>query len=73
MTTLLSTSIALLAGLLMTRIFKKLKLPAVTAYLIAGVLIGASSPEQIKDNVGMLTNTEFDEETLNKIDQIVFG
>jgi len=40
MTTLLSTSIALLAGLLMTRIFKKLKLPAVTAYLIAGVLIG---------------------------------
>ena len=38
--TLLSTSIALLAGLLMTRVFKKLKLPAVTAYLIAGVLIG---------------------------------
>ncbi|MBE7038735.1 MAG: sodium:proton antiporter [Ruminococcaceae bacterium] len=40
MTTLLSVSIALLAGLLMTRAFKKLKLPAVTAYLIAGVLIG---------------------------------
>jgi len=40
MSTLLSVSIALLAGLLMTRIFKKLKLPAVTAYLIAGVLIG---------------------------------
>ncbi len=38
--TLLSVSIALLAGLLMTRIMKKLKLPAVTAYLIAGVLIG---------------------------------
>ena len=40
MSTLLSVSIALLAGLLMTRVFKPLKLPAVTAYLIAGVLIG---------------------------------
>lgn len=40
MSTLLSVSIALLAGLLMTRAFKPLKLPAVTAYLIAGVLIG---------------------------------
>ncbi len=40
MNTLLSVSIALLAGLLMTRIFKPFKLPAVTAYLISGVLIG---------------------------------
>ena len=40
MSTLLSASIALLAGLLMTRAFKPLKLPSVTAYLIAGVLIG---------------------------------
>lgn len=40
MNTLLSVSIALLAGLLMTRLFKPFKLPAVTAYLIAGVLIG---------------------------------
>lgn len=40
MNTLLSVSIALLTGLLMTRIFKKIHLPAVTAYLIAGVLIG---------------------------------
>ena len=40
MGTLLTVSIALLAGLLMTRVFKPLKLPAVTAYLIAGVLIG---------------------------------
>ena len=40
MTTLLSVSIAVLAGLLMTRAFKPLKLPSVTAYLIAGVLIG---------------------------------
>jgi len=40
MNTLLSVSIALLAGLLMTRAFKPLHLPSVTAYLIAGVLIG---------------------------------
>ena len=40
MNTLLSVSIALLAGLLMTRLFKTIKLPSVTAYLIAGVLIG---------------------------------
>ncbi len=37
---LLSVSVALLAGLIMTRFFKPLKLPSVTAYLIAGVLIG---------------------------------
>ena len=40
MTTLLSVSVALLAGLIMTRLIKPLKLPDVTAYLIAGVLIG---------------------------------
>lgn len=40
MGTLLSVSIALLTGLIMTRVFKPLKLPSVTAYLIAGVLIG---------------------------------
>ena len=40
MSTLLSLSVAILAGLLMTRVFKPLKLPAVTAYLVAGVLIG---------------------------------
>jgi len=40
MSTLLSISIALMAGLLMTRAFKPFKFPAVTAYLIAGILIG---------------------------------
>ena len=40
MTTLLSVSIALIAGLMMTRLFKPFKLPSVTAFLIAGVLIG---------------------------------
>ncbi len=37
---LLTLSIAMLSGLLLSRLAKKLGLPAVTAYLIAGVLIG---------------------------------
>ena len=39
---LLETALALFAGLMMTRLFKKMKLnfPDVTAYLIAGVLVG---------------------------------
>ena len=36
----LSLSVALLAGLLLSRLAKKVQLPAVTAYLAAGVLIG---------------------------------
>lgn len=37
---LLSISFALLAGLLLSRVAKLVELPAVTAYLIAGVIIG---------------------------------
>ena len=37
---LISISIALLTGLMLSRMAKKVNLPAVTAYLIAGVLIG---------------------------------
>ena len=37
---LLSVGVALIAGLLLTRLFTRLKLPDVTAYLVAGVLIG---------------------------------
>ena len=37
---LLTLSIALISGLLLSRLAKKMGLPAVTAYLIAGVLIG---------------------------------
>ena len=40
METLLSLSIAIAAGLLLSRFVKPLKLPAVTGYLIAGILIG---------------------------------
>ena len=37
---LLCLSIAVIGGLLLSRVAKKLQLPAVTAYLIAGILIG---------------------------------
>ncbi|WP_369298463.1 cation:proton antiporter [uncultured Neglectibacter sp.] len=40
MTELLCISVALVAGLLMTRLLKRLHLPDVTSYLIAGVLLG---------------------------------
>lgn len=40
METLLGLSVALMSGLFMTRVVKPLKLPAVTGYLIAGILIG---------------------------------
>lgn len=40
MQTLLALSIAMLAGLLMSRLTKLWNLPAVTAYLVAGILIG---------------------------------
>ena len=40
MQTLLSLSVALLGGLMLSRLAKLVKLPAETAYLIAGILIG---------------------------------
>ena len=40
MQVLLSLSIAMLAGLMMSRLTKRFNLPAVTGYLVAGILIG---------------------------------
>ena len=40
METILSISVALFAGLMMTRLLKRFKLPDVTAYLITGVILG---------------------------------
>ncbi len=40
METILTVGIVLLAGLIMSRVVKLVQLPAVTAYLIAGILIG---------------------------------
>ena len=40
MSTLLSMTIALFCGLMMTRVLKRFRLPDVTSYLVAGVLVG---------------------------------
>lgn len=40
MEALFSLSIALIAGLIMSRVAKVMQLPAVTAYLVAGILVG---------------------------------
>ena len=40
MQTLMSLSVCLFAGLILSRVAKLVKLPAVTAYLVAGILVG---------------------------------
>jgi len=61
MLSLLSLSVAILAGLLMTRVFKPLRLPAVTSYLVAGVLIGPYILGQIGiDGLGFTTQDSLD-------------
>ena len=41
--------------------------------VVTSVLIGASRPAQIIDNIGALKNTSFTEEELRRIDEISFG
>ncbi len=46
---LLCLSIALISGLMMSRLAKLVKLPAVTAYLVAGILVGPYVLGQLSD------------------------
>ena len=69
---LLNVSIALLAGLLMTRAFSKLKLPDVTAYLIAGVLIGPYCLGAFGIQ-GLGFTSMHEVETLNLISNVALG
>ena len=72
MSTLLSVSIALLAGLLMTRAFKPLKLPSVTAYLIAGVLIGPYCIGAMNiDGIGFTSSEAV--KTLSLVSEVALG
>ena len=72
MSTLLSVSIALFAGLIMTRLFKPLKLPSVTAYLIAGVLIGPYCLGALGiGGLGFTTHAEV--ESLSLISEVALG
>lgn len=54
---IISIAIMLLCGFLMTRITKKLKLPNVTAYIIAGILIGPFGLDCIPKEI--IKDTEF--------------
>ena len=57
---LLSLSIILLAGFLLTRITKLLRLPNVTGYIVAGIVIGPyflnMVPEEIIENLGFISD-----------------
>ncbi len=72
MTVLLSVSIAMLAGLLMTRVLKPLHLPSVTAYLIAGVLIGPYCLGALKIG-GLGFPTMADVSKLSLISEVALG
>ena len=77
MEVLFSISLALVAGLLISRVVKPLKLPAVTGYLIAGILIGPYCLGQLNlpegfDVIGMLHTTEGVEQ-LGIISKVALG
>lgn len=60
METLLSIAIALAAGLALSRVVKVFKLPAVTGYLIAGILVGPFCLGLIGiDGLGFSSNHDF--------------
>ncbi len=69
MQTLLLIAIALFAGLLMTRLFVKFHLPDVTAYLVAGVLIGPCVLGRL--NIGFNTFEQVD--SLSLISDVALG
>lgn len=69
---LLSIGVALLAGLMMSRVVKPLKLPAVTGYLLAGILIGPYCLGRL--GISGIGFTSMDEVTsLNLISEVALG
>ena len=71
---LLETALALFAGLMMTRVFKYLKLnfPDVTAFLIAGVLVGPFMLGRIGIH-GIGFNTMEDLESVSALSNVALG
>ncbi len=69
MQTLLLIAVALFSGLLMTRLFVKFHLPDVTAYLVAGVLIGPCVLGRL--NIGFSTFEQVD--SLSLISDVALG
>lgn len=72
MQALLSLSIALLSGLLLSRLAKLLQLPAVTAYLVAGILVGPYCLGQFGVK-GLGFPTEADVESLSILCDVALG
>ena len=65
MTTIMAVAVALIMGLLMTRVVGFLKLPDVTAYLIAGVLIGPYFLGQLNiPGIGFVSSSDVHQYTL---------
>ena len=65
MTTIMAVSVALIMGLMMTRVVNFLKLPDVTAYLIAGVLIGPYFLGQLNiSGIGFISAADVHQYTL---------
>ncbi len=72
MEALIQISVALIGGLLMSRLAKLLKLPAVTAYLVAGLLLGPYCLGRL-GVPGLGFNTAADIEAFNLISQVALG
>ena len=72
MEVLLSIAVSLLAGLLMSRVVKPLKLPAVTGYLVAGLLIGPFALGAVGiDGLGFTSFSQVD--ALKPISEVALG
>ena len=72
MEVLISLSFALVGGLLMSRLAKKLNLPAVTAYLVAGLLLGPYCIGRL-NLLGIGFNTPEEVAGLDVISQVALG
>ena len=72
MEVLISLSFALVGGLLMSRLAKKLNLPAVTAYLVAGLLLGPYCIGALNFS-GIGFNTPEEVANLDIISQVALG
>jgi len=73
---LLSIGVAMFAGLMVSRITRKFNLPAVTAYLVAGVIIGPHLLGGLLGNWGIKGigfNSEEQVKSLEIISQIALG
>ena len=72
MTLLISIAVAMAAGLFMTRVMNKLNMPDVTAYLVAGILIGPYALGALGVS-GLGFNTNAQVENLSLLSSLALG